>query len=487
MDNSVFKLISEMTKAEKEYFTKYKKVFKDSSNSNYFYLYEKISKNGLFNINDLTKKSSSNNLIKNLSSEKNRLLEKILLSLINYKFVGSHSWQIQKDLQSVQILIEKELIEKAEKIIKRIKKIAYQYEEFEFLLLIISLEMSLCFKNCFILDYERFKNLIEERKKINGIIDNLNYLLLIKSELQIYQFNESTMYFNNNHFMKIYGHTSQIPEEDILSNKAKKVWLYINNIIYFMQNDHKMGYLANKQQYELYKSNPMFFTKSEYLQLINNFLYSCALTKDEQMFNTLIDEILNIQNNTKQEAFYITQTQYLRTLELYHQLEKYQEAEKIAQEAEIFIKNIKNLDNTYLIRYLQLLIIRAYIENHNFTEAIHISQIRYKTKGYEFNSSMYKLFEFIAHYKLGNTDNLLYSVNSWAKTIQGKRKQFLIEKVLIRFFRNSCNKVSYDEKKYLLTNVIKQLKELEKNELKYYINLFFDFTAWFEKELNELN
>ncbi len=100
---------------------------------------------------------------------------------------------------------------------------------------------------------------------------------------------------------------------------------------------------------------------------------------------------------------------------------------------------------------------------------------------------MYKLFEFIAHYKLGNADNLLYSVNSWAKTIQGKRKQFLIEKVLIRFFRSSCNKANNDERKHLLINVIKQLKGLEENEFKYYINLFFDFTAWFEKELNELN
>jgi len=487
MDNSVFKIISQMTKAEKEYFTKYRKVFKESSDSNYFYLYEQINRKGTFNIDDLKNKKSGSSLIKNISAEKNRLLEKILLSLINYKYVGSHSWQIQKDLQFIQILIEKELIDKAEKIIKRIKLIAYQHEEFEFVLLIISLEMQLCFKNCFILDYEKFKVLIEERKKINEIIDNINYLLLIKSELQLYQFNESTMYFNNNHFMKIYGHTSQISEELVLSNKARKVWLYINNIIYFMQNDHKMGFQANYQQYELYKSNPMFFTKGEYLQLINNFLYSCALTKDEKMFNILIDEMLNLKNISKQEEFYITQTQYLRTLELYHQLGKYNEAEKLASEAEIFIKNIKNLDNTYLIRYLQLLIIRAYIESKNFNQAILISQIRYKTRGYEFNSSMYKLFEFIAHYKLGNADNLLYSVNSWAKTIQGKRKQFLIEKVLIRFFRSSCNKINNDERKHLLTNVVNQLKELEKNELKYYINLFFDFTAWFEKELNELN
>jgi len=253
-----------------------------------------------------------------------------------------------------------------------------------------------------------------------------------------------------------------------------------------MQNDHIMGYSANNQQYELYKSNPMFFTKGEYLQLINNFLYSCALTKDEEMFNTLIEELLNLKNNTKHEEFYITQTQYLRTLELYHQLAKYQDAERIAHEAEIFIKNIKNLNNTYLIRYLQLLIIRAYIENKNFNEAILISQIRYKTRGYEFNSSMFKLFEFIAHYKLGNYDNLLYSVNSWAKTIQGKRKQFPIEKVLIRFFRSSSNKASFKERKHLLTNVINQLVELEKSELKYYINLFFNFRAWFEKELEQI-
>ncbi len=486
MDNNEKNFISKFSKKEKIFFSKFAQL-NQKNNSTTNQLYKHIQKHSIIDKELLKKESNNEYLIKYLSVEKERLLDKLIFSSVVFNLENESNWKIQRDILFIKVLIDKGLTEKAERLIKRIKKTAYLYEEFEFLILIINLEINLCYRNSFIYDYNRLKKLINERKKANEIIDNINYLSLIRSELQQYQFDESIMYFNNEHFTKIYGHSSIIQEEQILCKKSRKIWLYINIIIYFMQSNYPFFFKYNRQLYEFYHKNQNFFNKSEYLQIINNYLYSCALTKDEITFHTLIEEYLGIKNNTKQEKFYITQSQYLRTLELYHQLEKYKEAEILANEAENFLKNIKYLDNTYLVKYIQLLIIRAYIENKNFNAAILISQIKYKTRGYELNSSIFKLFEFIAHYKLENFDNLLYSVNSWTKTISSKRKQFPIEIVLIKFFRLIYNKVTIQEKKKLISNTIIQLKELEKSNMKFFIKHYFDFTLWFEKELEEMN
>ncbi|HPO64251.1 MAG TPA: hypothetical protein PK762_14320 [Candidatus Kapabacteria bacterium] len=413
-------------------------------------------------------------------------MEKILSSLINYNYESSFKWKIQKDINYIQVLIDKELNDKAQKYLIRAKKNAYLYEEYELLLQIISLEISLCFNHCFILNYDYLKTLKEEREKINIIIDNLNNLLTIKAELQQFQFNENTYNFDDKKFIETYGHSAIMPENEVLSVKAKSVWLYINAIIYFIQNEFQKGYEIQMKQYELYKSNPIFFSRDEYFQLMNNLLYCCSLIKNVEMFNYIMNEFINIKNKTKEETIYITKGKYYRTLALFHQTGQYKEAEKLAIEAEdYFERNNLSIDRVQNI-LLCFTIARAYIDNNNFDAANRISQKRFKITRFEMNSSMFKLFEFIAHYKLNNFDSLIYSVDSWAKTIRSKRKQFPIEKVLIKFFRSVCNKNNITEKKNLITNTIIQLKKLENSEQKYYINHFFDFAAWFEKELVEI-
>lgn len=87
---------------------------------------------------------------------------------------------------------------------------------------------------------------------------------------------------------------------------------------------------------------------------------------------------------------------------------------------------------------------------------------------------------------LTNYDTLIYSINSWIKTIRNKRKQFPTEKVLISFFRSAPNCASIEQQKELLSNVISQLKQLEQRESKTDISYYFDFTEWFEKQLIQL-
>ncbi len=486
MDNTVNKLVFKLTKSEKNYFVKFIKN-KEISEPFYFQLYNDILKKGVISADDLSNDIKPKINLKKFSAVKEQLLEKILISLTNNRFENSHRWKIHKDIHFIQILIEKELYTKAQKYLINTKKIAYHYEEFELLLQLINIEISLCFKNCFIVNYSKLKELYKEQKKVLKIIKNINKLLIIKAELQQYQLNEDFYGFDLNHFIQLYGHSPFIPKKKILSIKAKSIWFYIQSLCCYIKFDYQQDYDYNTKQYNLLKNFSYLFNRNEYLQLMNNYLFCCCLLKKEDDFNSLVNELINLKNQTFEETQYITKVILIRKLELYHQIKYFEEAYHLGLEAEKnFILN-KPISNHYEIKYLQLLIIRAYIEICNYNAAISLSNKSFKIEGPTIESALFKIFEFIAHYKLGNFENLLYSVNSWAKTIRSKRKQLPIEKILIKFFRTVCNIKNQNEKLKLISNVIIQLKELEQNNLKTIINQDFDFIVWFERELEEMN
>ncbi len=484
MDNSLKKLIFKLSKSEKDYFARYIKLHKESSDSNYFVLYNLILNNGGVSLEELNKKTGNNKLKKNFSIEKERLIEKILTSLINFNFESSFKWKIQKDINYIQILLEKELYEKAQKILERAKRNAYKYEEFELIFQIISLEMLLCFHHGIIVHYEKLKELKEERLNIFDIIDDLHSVLTIKAELQYFQINENFYTSDFNNFSKIYGHSPLAPKNITKSIKIQAIWLNVVEVSYFIQHDYQNFFKYTQERYQLVKNNMFLFTIDEYMFVLNNFMYSSSLVKNEEMFSILIEEFTNIKNLNTEHEFFKQKIIFYRTLEIYHQVSKYKQGEELARKAEQFLEihhQIPNFEN----RLLHLNIIRAYIDNNNYSLVLNSSQKKYRVTGLEYNSSIFKLFEFIIHYKLNNYNSLICSLDSWTKTIRSKRKQFPIEKVLIKFFRSICNKATIKEKKQLIKSTIVQLQEIEKTNLKFYLNHFFDFAAWFERELEE--
>ncbi len=486
MDNSVKKLILNLSKAEKEYFAKYLKINTISSAINLIDIYYQLENTGNIDLEKLKKEYGEKDFSKKISLGKEKLLETILLSLLDKNLDSGISWRIIKDLLFVKLLLKKNLTEKAEKFIKRAKQNAYRYEEFNLLLNIISIEESMYFNDCFTINYNKLKELNEERKSIIEIIENINYLLTLKAELQEFQFNQNTFSSNLKNFKKIYGHEPFFPEEQVKSKKAKSIWFYNTYACYYIQHDYELALKTTKLRYDFYKQNPEFFSRNEIMQLFSNFLYLSGLTKNKNVFEKKMIEFLSLKNQTKEEHKYIKEVFFSRTLELYYRLSLFNEGNVLAEKAELFIeKNIINTDPFHK-RYLHLLIVRAYIDNKNFETALNSLNKHYKTIGYEYNSSIFKLFEFITYYKLSNYNSLICSLDSWTKTIRSKRKQFPIEKVLIRFFRLACNKATVQEKKKLILNTIIQLKEIEKTNLKFYLNHIFDFTKWFERELEEM-
>lgn len=485
MDNSLNKLIAKLSKSEKEFFLLFLKA-NYNSYSNYYVLYKHIINNGNIRIEDLKNEINDKTFIKYITVKKENLLEYILLSIANHRLNETIQWKIQKDIIFIKVLIEKELIEKAKKIIKRAKINAYRFEEFSLLLDLLELEESLCFFHNFVSDINKLKDISEERKEVLSIYENLKKLLKIKAELQHFQFSEDFYTSNFSYFIKAYGYNPTSTEFKPKSIKAQFILLYIQGISCYIQHDYTNALCSSAKIYELYHKNTYLFSRFEYLQLISNYLYFCCLTRNEELFYKLTEEFKNFPNQTKEESIFINIYCYCRTLELFHRLNKLNEAELIACEAEKYFEKVKFSVGHLANNLYHFNIIRAYIDINNYTAAIKSLNKRIKTIGYDYYGSLFKIFEFISHYKLKNFDYLLFAVNSWAKTISSKRKQFPIEKILIKYFRTVSNLIDKEKKIQLLKKLTIQIKELESSNLKYFIHHNFDFTSWFERELEEM-
>ena len=484
MDDALKNLINKLTPGEKKNFSFFSKLI---NSSEYLTLFNHILKYKNVNLEKLNKEIKDKSFFKYISAKKDYLLNKILLSLVYYKFENSYSWNIIKNVLFIKILIEKGFIEKANKLIISTKELAYKYEEFDVILELISLEEFLCFKYSYIVNYNNLKNLKKERKKIFDIIENYNDLQMVKAELQQFQLDEHLYSSNVSSFIEKYGYSPIISKKEIKSIKAQSIWFYIIAAFQYIQNNYDKAFIIIKQHYELFKKYPELFTKNEYIQLFNNFLYCCCLTKNSDVFNQLANDFLNLKNLSIEESTYVNIIYYCRKLELLHRINDYKNAEILSLEAYSFLeKNNHNVEELF-IQYLKMLIIRAFIENKNFLQANIFIQKIYNSIGYEFKSSIFKLFEFIVYYKLGYYEVLLSSIDSWIKTIHKKRKPFPIEKIIIKYFRSVCNTDNIESKKELLIKVIKELRIIEKSNIKYSKHHDFDFAAWFERELEEMN
>ena len=391
-----------------------------------------------------------------------------------------------KNILFVDLLIDRGLIDKAKKYIKRVKEYAYRYEEFSLIFLIIEIEESLFFEHGYIVNRTDLRKLNEERLKIHELINNLTEFRILKAEIQELQLDDNYLLMTIEDYYKIPQYALLISEEKALSQKAKNLWSYLNALIFYFVRDYKSALLMIEKQYQYYHLNTTIFTRDDYLQMLNNYLLFCCRAKNDKKFYQIINELDSLSDKNKKDEVYIKTVKYYRTLELHYCLEEFDSAFKLAKEAEEYIESNSDRIEPFDIKYLQMLIIRAYINFGQYENANRYLQIRYLTKGFAYNELLAKLFEFITQYKLGNTHILEYSVNSWSKITQTKRKLYKAEKILFSFFRMIDYATSSDSKKELLIKTSNKLKEIEKNSSENFIFEDFDFIRWFEVELNKI-
>ena len=186
MERTLKKLTNKLSKGEKEYIINFCRMSKSFS-PDYITLFKHILKEKGIKTDILQNQLINKTFLKYFSNKKITLFKKILISIMNYNLENSKSWVVLRDMLFIKTLEEKGLYDKCKNYIKRAKHNAYKLEEYLLLLNIIDCEIKLCFQDNYIIDYIHYNDLKKERKNVIAILDNLDSLLTIKTELQQYQ------------------------------------------------------------------------------------------------------------------------------------------------------------------------------------------------------------------------------------------------------------------------------------------------------------
>ncbi len=137
-----FNLIKSLTKTEKRYFRLNTSVH-GKTPPNYLRLFDAIDRQSIYDEQAIKKQFKGEAFIKQLSTAKNSLINKLLDSLRLY-YAGSNlrsvSQKLRENLDHIEILSGKRTYTPMLKLLRRSKKLAYQYEEFLYLQLFIKLE-----------------------------------------------------------------------------------------------------------------------------------------------------------------------------------------------------------------------------------------------------------------------------------------------------------------------------------------------------------
>ncbi len=302
-ESSLFELIHSLNNNEKRYFML--EATSKRKDSNLSKLFEFISSQKKYNESALLKRFESESFSKQLHVTKNHLYESILKSMRAYNIEKSLDHKLKGMLHDVQFLYDKRLIHQAKTILKRVKKLAEEYEKFTTQLEVLDWEAKILASQFYVGSIE---------KDIDTISDSY-YEILEKlqnsreySDLQAKMFNnyykEGIERKNENYKTndQIINQFILKDENRALSFKARCCFYNIHSIYYKINNDWEKAYEYRKKLLQLFGESDRISPEdmNMHFAAINNLLpVSLRLGKFTEVEDLLVKMQTLIENYPK--------------------------------------------------------------------------------------------------------------------------------------------------------------------------------------------
>ncbi len=282
-------LINSMGKREKAYFYQ---LNEKNSDKDYFKIYQAIEKNPAIEFNKLLESMPRIKTRSRLSVELNYLFRHILRSLHIYRLNSkSPLYTLLKELQFVQILIQKDLKKMALKVLRSLKKKAYKFEEYSILIQAIGMEEGLIFNDFDSNLVEKIRKLSLERTECIRFIEELNEIKITVTHIIELQYKEGLFIEKNNpEIAVLYNPILYTPPSASL--KTEELKTISKSVGFLLIGDYEKSRKEMLDRIELVKENQHLFSGYDRTRSINNFLFLCTLSKSVEDFNWMFNELL---------------------------------------------------------------------------------------------------------------------------------------------------------------------------------------------------
>lgn len=172
--SDLFDLIHSLSKGEKKNFKLYSKAWKKSVKSNHHKLFDVLEKMKKFDEEAVKDQLNDKKIVKNLSITKHTLYNSLLNCISSFSVNDTVIGELSNKMIAVESLLEKNLLNQCLKLILKIKREAYEAEEFSILIDILRLQERIVRKGNQQVLYPLLKTIFEEEEVIIEKIKNLN-------------------------------------------------------------------------------------------------------------------------------------------------------------------------------------------------------------------------------------------------------------------------------------------------------------------------
>lgn len=478
----LFHLIKSLTKGEKRYL-KQLAAMQGAKDKRYLILFDFIEKQEEPNDQQIRDHFTDQAFVKQLHVLKNYLFSFIMKSLRLYQESHTHNQELRQLICEAEILIDKELFDSANEILKKVIRISAKYEKFEILLAAHRIQRQMLQATKGFVARDEISQIIAKEGKIITQLQNLNQY----QELS-YRFMETGPGDSNEDFLQ-----EPLVKDDIKADSLQSQILYHHTIYAAnsMSGQSRQGIASLDTLIGLLESQPHRIQEDprSYITILNNKIGALLHTHNFEEIPGLLQKIRQVPDNYNMPPNRFKVKTLLSTynveLELYRDTEQWKKGIELINEISSFIEqNASYITEEHKITfYYQFAYI--FFKTNRLSEALkYLNELMTgKFEAIRTDIITYARFLYlIIHFELRNIIVLKYSVASCRRYFQKRRKLLHYEKTLLKFFSKLCTTPKSKWKELfekLNTQLFLKATDSEKANILDYLN----FESWIAHNL----
>ena len=487
--NKLFHLVKSLSGSEKRYFKLFVSA-KENGNNKYDQLFDAIDTQAEFNDDALRLTIYGDEPIetRKFSELKAYLYDLILKSLQSYDEKSSVDYKLKNMLLGVRTLFKRSHFDDCKDILKKAKKLALTYEDFNSLIEILDWEKKIAHTQTDIsfLDKELDRIAIEERKYLQQLINISNYKNTFFKILVSLRKDVSRSERQNKALQDLISDPLFGNEEQAGSYKSKILLYRSTSLYHFSRSDFNTFHIDCAKLVQLMESNEKMLKEdvSEYISVLNNYIISCGVLNKFEEINTALDKLKNITPITLDDAAKIHRQYYLNKLKLCITSGQFEEG---LAEMKNHLKEIEKFDqNQFLKNNFYFYYFNIHFGNEDFDGALAwINKWLMLPDSSDMNDlqGLARILNLIVNYEIGNTILLESLLRSTHRYLKNENQLSALEKRIIDFIKQMNNPLTKKEKKEAFSGLREDYKKISTDQ---HIGVLenFDFDAWFASKIN---
>jgi len=418
-NDHLFQLIKSLTPGEKRYFKLFASRQADERKTNYEKLFDAFNElpDGAYNEHDFAQSLKRQKLGKYLSDEKKYLTELVMKAMRVYSAEKKAEGRLAEMIQEINFLIEKGLLEQCEKIVEKAWTIADERELIDQKIKLLHIKREIDKQ-----DYNQGREAYQkdlrkqEQLALAQLSDEREAAFLREKLYGVYITHQ--MQSRNTEVEEIFARL------DKLQKQPHQTFNCLNNIV-----SAKCIVLDNKKQYRqgmdllkymlaIWEENPSRIEEmpDRYVKLVSHYMVFVFRAEEYAQIPFFIDKLNGVKTLEKdvlKDIFFLSVTSRLFG---YINTAKFTLALQMVDEIKEGLKKYDGLLSFVQKRVLSSNICLIYLKNKKYSEVLDAVQEvyalvgRHKEKQHRLEDI--KVFEFIAHYELGNSELLQYTIRN---------------------------------------------------------------------------